>query len=38
LNVEYFSQRASKGGLQLTEATDIAKFVSVWNFCLDCRD
>lgn len=27
LNVEYFSQRASKGGLQLTEATDIAKFV-----------
>lgn len=29
LNVEYFSQRASKGGLQLTEATDIAKFVSV---------
>jgi hypothetical protein len=28
LNVEYFSQRASKGGLQLTEATDIAKFVS----------
>lgn len=29
LNVEYFSQRASKGGLQLTEATDITKFVSV---------
>lgn len=28
LNVEYFSQRASKGGLQLTEATDISKFVS----------
>ncbi|KAF3046350.1 hypothetical protein E8E12_003789 [Didymella heteroderae] len=26
LNVEYFSQRASQGGLQLTEATDIAKF------------
>jgi hypothetical protein len=35
LNVEYFSQRASKGGLQLTEATDIAKFVSVWLSGLD---
>jgi hypothetical protein len=32
LNVEYFSQRASKGGLQLTEATDIAKFVSNTKF------
>lgn len=28
LNVEYYSQRASKGGLQLTEATDIHKYVS----------
>jgi 2,4-dienoyl-CoA reductase-like NADH-dependent reductase (Old Yellow Enzyme family) len=28
LHVEYYSQRASKGGLQLTEATDIAKYVS----------
>jgi 2,4-dienoyl-CoA reductase-like NADH-dependent reductase (Old Yellow Enzyme family) len=28
LHVEYYGQRASKGGLQLTEATDIAKFVS----------
>jgi hypothetical protein len=28
LNAEYYSQRASKGGFQLTEATDIAKFVS----------
>jgi hypothetical protein len=27
LNVEYYSQRASKGGLQLTEATDICKYV-----------
>jgi len=27
LHVEYYSQRASKGGLQLTEATDIAKYV-----------
>lgn len=29
LHVEYYGQRASKGGLQLTEATDIAKYVSV---------
>jgi 2,4-dienoyl-CoA reductase-like NADH-dependent reductase (Old Yellow Enzyme family) len=28
LNVEYYAQRASKGGLQLTEATDICKYVS----------
>jgi hypothetical protein len=28
LHMEYYSQRASKGGLQLTEATDIAKYVS----------
>lgn len=28
LNVEYYSQRATKGGLQLTEATDICKYVS----------
>lgn len=28
LNVEYYSQRANKGGLQLTEATDICKYVS----------
>ncbi|KAI4707499.1 hypothetical protein J4E89_007603 [Alternaria sp. Ai002NY15] len=28
LHVEYYSQRASKGGLQLTEATDIAKYAS----------
>lgn len=28
LHVEYYGQRASKGGLQLTEATDIAKYVS----------
>lgn len=27
LNVEYYSQRATKGGLQLTEATDIFKYV-----------
>jgi hypothetical protein len=27
LHVEYYSQRASKGGLQLTEATDISKYV-----------
>jgi 2,4-dienoyl-CoA reductase-like NADH-dependent reductase (Old Yellow Enzyme family) len=26
LNVEYYSQRATKGGLQLTEATDIHKY------------
>jgi 2,4-dienoyl-CoA reductase-like NADH-dependent reductase (Old Yellow Enzyme family) len=26
---EYYSQRASKGGLQLTEATDIFKYVSL---------
>jgi len=29
LHVEYYSQRASKGGLQLTEATDIAKYVGI---------
>lgn len=28
LVVEYYSQRANKGGLQLTEATDIHKYVS----------
>jgi hypothetical protein len=28
LHVEYYSQRASKGGFQLTEATDICKYVS----------
>lgn len=27
LHLKYYSQRASKGGLQLTEATDIAKYV-----------
>lgn len=27
LHVEHYGQRASKGGLQLTEATDIAKYV-----------
>lgn len=27
LHVEYYSQRATKGGLQLSEATDIAKYV-----------
>lgn len=26
LNVEYYSQRATKGGLQLTEATDISRY------------
>lgn len=29
LNVEYYTQRASKGGFQLTEATDICKYVSL---------
>jgi 2,4-dienoyl-CoA reductase-like NADH-dependent reductase (Old Yellow Enzyme family) len=28
LHVEHYSQRATKGGLQLTEATDIAKYAS----------
>ncbi|KAF2636578.1 FMN-linked oxidoreductase [Massarina eburnea CBS 473.64] len=28
LNVEYYTQRANKGGLQLTEATDIAKYAA----------
>lgn len=27
LHVDYYDQRATKGGLQLTEATDIAKYV-----------
>jgi hypothetical protein len=30
LNVEYYAQRASKGGLQITEATSISRLVS---FC-----
>jgi hypothetical protein len=29
LNVEYYGQRASKGGLQLTEATDIFQYASI---------
>ena len=29
LNVEYYRQRATPGGLQLTEATDICKYVSL---------
>lgn len=28
LNVEYYGQRASKGGLMLTEATPISRYVS----------
>lgn len=27
LNIQYYSQRANKGGMQLTEATDIFKYV-----------
>lgn len=27
-NVEYYSQRANKGGLQITEATNISRLVS----------
>lgn len=30
LNVEYYSQRASKGGFQLTEACPISRLVSVY--------
>jgi 2,4-dienoyl-CoA reductase-like NADH-dependent reductase (Old Yellow Enzyme family) len=33
-NVEYYSQRASKGGLQITEATDISKHVSPYGSIL----
>jgi 2,4-dienoyl-CoA reductase-like NADH-dependent reductase (Old Yellow Enzyme family) len=33
LNVEYYGQRATKGGLQLTEATDITKFVRRYDQC-----
>ncbi len=29
LNVEYYSQRASKGGFMLTEATPISRLVSI---------
>lgn len=29
LNVEYYSQRASKGGFQLTEACPISRYVSL---------
>ena len=31
--VEYYKQRASKGGLQLTEATDIFHYVSLPKSC-----
>jgi hypothetical protein len=34
LHVEHYSQRATKGGLQLTEATDIAKYVRSLDFGL----
>lgn len=30
LNVEYYKQRANRGGFQLTEATDIYRYVSSW--------
>lgn len=30
LNVEYYSQRASKGGFMLTEACPISRLVSRW--------
>lgn len=30
LNVEYYSQRASKGGFMLTEACPISRLVSYW--------
>jgi hypothetical protein len=33
LHVEYYSQRATNGGLQLTEATDISKYVGKLNHC-----
>ena len=33
LNVEYYAQRASKGGLQLTEATNITRLVSLLLAC-----
>lgn len=29
LNVEYYSQRASKGGFQLTEACPISRYVNI---------
>jgi 2,4-dienoyl-CoA reductase-like NADH-dependent reductase (Old Yellow Enzyme family) len=34
LHVEYYSQRATNGGLQLTEATDISRYVSKLNHCI----
>lgn len=30
ISVEYYAQRANKGGLQLTEATNISRLVSTW--------
>jgi 2,4-dienoyl-CoA reductase-like NADH-dependent reductase (Old Yellow Enzyme family) len=30
LNVEYYKQRANRGGFQLTEATDICHYVCSW--------
>jgi 2,4-dienoyl-CoA reductase-like NADH-dependent reductase (Old Yellow Enzyme family) len=33
LSVEYYAQRASKGGLQLTEATNISRLVSLLLAC-----
>lgn len=35
LHVEYYGQRASKGGLQLTEATDIAKYVRLTKYTIN---
>jgi 2,4-dienoyl-CoA reductase-like NADH-dependent reductase (Old Yellow Enzyme family) len=32
INVEYYAQRATKGGFQLTEATNISRLVSPHNF------
>ena len=32
INVEYYAQRATKGGLQLTEATNISRSVSLLCF------
>lgn len=34
LNVLYYKQRANKGGLQLTEATDICHYVNICPYTL----
>lgn len=38
LSVEYYSQRASKGGFMLTEATPISRYVSFTSSRIECGE